>query len=239
MIHTGLVVAVGENKENILQDRNVELSEEDAGGLHISLSHVVHKLQTHGETRVLHLAVVVFAGPHARINHKFELRGIQLQKCWEAVQIDGLEQFEELHTMFGVFVEILVDHLQGTVEDAFHDGGNLVLHQILHGRSAISGKKHQDKTYVKLMDDGGHGVQNLCLSRIRDISVIIHQDCFKKWGHHVGIDHLEIVRLLHVGVDELQDFLFDGAKPSNLGSLWRNAPCNACQFLDYRCFTRR
>jgi hypothetical protein len=125
------VVAIGNDKEDILEDRNVELSEEDARGLHVGLGHVVHQLQTHGETSIFHFAVVMFTGPHAGIDHEFELRGIKLQERWEAIQIDGLKQLEELDTMFRVFMEIFVDHLQRAVKDAFHDGWDLVLHEIL------------------------------------------------------------------------------------------------------------
>jgi hypothetical protein len=49
----------------------------------------------------------------------------------EAIQVDGLEELEELNAMFGILVEILIDHFQGTAENTVHDGRDLILHQSL------------------------------------------------------------------------------------------------------------
>lgn len=125
------MITVGQHEEHILENWQEELSEEDARSLRISLGHVVHELQAHGQAGVLNLAVVVLAGPHARIDHKLELAGIELQQGREAVQVDRLQQLEELNAMLRVFMEVLVDHVQGAFEDAFHDGGHFVFHQIL------------------------------------------------------------------------------------------------------------
>ena len=131
------MVAISNDKEDILEDRNVKLSEEDARGLHIGLGHVVHQLETHAETSILHFTVVVLTGPHAGIDHKFKLRGIKLQERRETVQVDGLKQLEKLDTMFRVFMKVFVDHLQCAIKDAFHDGWDLVLHEILHDVSRV------------------------------------------------------------------------------------------------------
>lgn len=79
------MIAIGEHEENILQDRNVELAEEYIRSLSICLSHIVHKLKAHRETSVLDLAIVVFAGPHARVDYEFELRSIKFEQGWEAI----------------------------------------------------------------------------------------------------------------------------------------------------------
>lgn len=78
-IHTSLMVAVGQNEENILKNGDVELTEENACSLYVSFGHVVHQFQAHGETRVLDLSVVMLRCPHAGINDKLELRAIKLE----------------------------------------------------------------------------------------------------------------------------------------------------------------
>lgn len=73
------MVAIGEHKENILQDGNVELAKEDIRSLSICFGHIVHELKAHRETRVLDLAIVVFAGPHARVDYELELRSVKFK----------------------------------------------------------------------------------------------------------------------------------------------------------------
>jgi hypothetical protein len=122
------VVTVRQHKEDILENRNVELAEEDARGLHIRLGHVVHQLKAHRKAGILYLTVVVLRRPHARIDDKLELRAIQLEEGGETIQVDGLKELEELDSVLGVFMEVLVDHLQSTTENAVHNGGDLILH---------------------------------------------------------------------------------------------------------------
>lgn len=129
-------------------------------------------------------------------------------------------------------MEVLVDHFQCTGKDTVHDGGNLVFHQILgrKNRLAVCNKNPQPlgrdgaqkqygtmTTYVKLVDNSCHDVQDLCFTCIRNVAVIINQDCLKKGRHHACIDHFEIIRLLDIGINELQNLLFDGAKTANFG----------------------
>jgi hypothetical protein len=221
------MVAVGKNEKHVLENRDVELAEEDARCLRVSLGHVVHQFQAHCETCVLDLSVVVFRCPHARVDDELELSGIKLQERLEAVQIDGLKKFEKLHAMFRILVEVLVDHLQSAAEHAVHDGGNLVFHQGLYD-VAISNFEtvvNAKETYVELVDDCGHGVEDFCFACVGDIAVIVNENGLEQRRHHIGINHLKVVRLFHICVDELQDFLFDGSKTSDFGSFWRNAPC--------------
>lgn len=128
-IHTSLVITVRENEKHVLQNGNIELLEEYTRRLNIGLGHVVHQFKAHGETCVFHFTVVVFTGPHARVDHELELRCIQFKQSREAIQIDRLEQLKELNSVFWVFMEILVDHLKCGFENAFHDKWYLVFHQ--------------------------------------------------------------------------------------------------------------
>ena len=73
----------------------------------------------------------MLAGPHARVYHELELSTIQLQKGWEAEEIDGLQEPKEFHSMLWILGEILVDHLKCTFEDVLHDRGYFVFHKTL------------------------------------------------------------------------------------------------------------
>lgn len=95
------------------------------------LGHVVHELVAHAQAGVLNLAIVVFACPHTGVDHKLELTAVKSQKSWEAVQVDGFEEFEEFDTMLRIFGEVFVDHFQRAFKDIFHDRRNLVLHEAL------------------------------------------------------------------------------------------------------------
>lgn len=125
------MIGVGQDEEDVLEDRNIELSEKEARRLRIGLGHVVHKLKAHAKAGIFHLAVVMFACPHARVNNKFELTRIQLKKCWEAIKVDRLKELEKADPMFWKFVEILVNHLQSAFEHTFHDNRDLVFHKVL------------------------------------------------------------------------------------------------------------
>ena len=72
------------------------------------------------------------------------------------------------------------------------------------------------------MNDRRHNVQDLGLPSVRHIAVIIHQDGFEQRWNHVGIDRLKVISLLHIGIDEFQDLLLNGAKASDFGRLCRN-----------------
>ncbi len=129
--HTGFVIRVCEYKEDVLKDRDEKLLEEHVGSLWIWFRHVVHKLNAHAQTRILDLTVVVFAGPHARIDDEFELSAIQSQQCLETMSIDGLEKPKKFDSMFRVLREVFVDHLKRTFEDVFHDRGDFIGHKAL------------------------------------------------------------------------------------------------------------
>lgn len=150
---TSLVVAVGENEEKILEDRKVELAEKDTRRLEVSLGHVIHQLQTHSETRVLDLSVVMFGCPHATVNDGLELDGVDLQQCLETVQVDRLQKLEELNTMLRIFVEVLVDHRHCAIENTFHDARNLVFHEVLQTKRKKTAGQRETHAIKEIGDD--------------------------------------------------------------------------------------
>lgn len=77
---------------------------------------------------------------------------------------------------------------------------------------------------MKLVDDGSHNIQNLGFSRIGHVPVVVDQDSLKEWRDHVRIHHIGIVRLLHVGIDQLQNLLLDSAKTTDFGGLGGDGP---------------
>jgi hypothetical protein len=66
-------------------------------------------------------------------------------------------------------------------------------------------------TYRKLSYDGRHDLQNLSISSIGHIPVVIDQDSIQKSRYDVGADHLKIVGFLHVGLDELENLFLDSS----------------------------
>lgn len=84
---TCFMVTIGENEEYILQDGDIELTEEDVRRLYVGLSHVIHKFKTHCETGILNFPIIVFTCPHARIDDKLELRGVKFEQRWETIEV--------------------------------------------------------------------------------------------------------------------------------------------------------
>lgn len=68
---------------------------------------------------------------------------------------------------------------------------------------------------MKFVDDCCHDVQDLGLSCIENIAIIIHQDCLEKWRYHVDADHFQVICFLDIGINELENFLFDCPKTSD------------------------
>ena len=133
--HTSFVIGIRDNKEDILKNRDEELAEEEVARRRVRLCHVIHKLDTHGETGCLDLSIVVFARPHARVDDELELSLVQLKKSWEAIEVDGLQKLKETDPVFWVLVEVLVNHAQSAFENALHDDRDFVLHEALQSVS--------------------------------------------------------------------------------------------------------
>jgi hypothetical protein len=79
------VVGISEHKEDILKDWNEELLEECIRGLRICLRDIGDEFEAHVKPSILNFAIVMLAGPHARVNHKLELSVIQLEECYISV----------------------------------------------------------------------------------------------------------------------------------------------------------
>ena len=83
------------------------------------------------------------------------------------------------------------------------------------------------------MDDCGHDVQDLRLSCIKDISIIIQQNSFEKRRYHVYTDHLQIICFLNVSVDKFKYLLFYRPESSNPGCFGRNIAYRMLAFISF------
>ncbi len=81
-IHTRFVIRIGDDEECILQDLNVELLEERIRRPGIGLDDVIHQLDAGAQSNILYFAIVVFAGPHAGVDHEMKLAGVELEECF-------------------------------------------------------------------------------------------------------------------------------------------------------------
>lgn len=142
------MVRIREHEENVLQDRNEELLEKGIGCCGISICDIADELNAHVETGIFDLAIIVLAGPHARVDDKLKLPVVEFEKSckvvsqifvmqtslltWETVEVDSTKKSKELNTMLWELREIFVDHLKRTLEHILHDRGNLVLHERLN-----------------------------------------------------------------------------------------------------------
>ena len=62
---------------------------------------------------------------------------------------------------------------------------------------------------MKLGDDGRHDIQDLGISCIRDVAIVINKHGFKQWWDDVVVDHFEVIGFLNVAVDKLKNLLLD------------------------------
>jgi len=77
---------------------------------------------------------------------------------------------------------------------------------------------------MELVDNRRHDVQNFGFACIWHVTVVVDQNGLKEWWDHVGIDHFKIVRLLHVGINEFQNLLLNGAKSPDFRGFGGDAP---------------
>lgn len=85
-------------------------------------------------------------------------------------------------------------------------------------------RQQQTETYMELVNDCGHDIEDLSLACVGHITVVVDEDGLEQRRHHVGIDHFEIVRSFDICVDEFQDLLLDRPETSDLGGFRGNAP---------------
>jgi hypothetical protein len=95
------------------------------------LGHVADELDAHVEAFAFDSTVVVLGGPHAAVNDKLEVSLVESKKRGEAALVDLTEELEELHTVLGVLGEVLVDHVEGALEDGVENRRYLFGHHAL------------------------------------------------------------------------------------------------------------
>ena len=132
VLETSLVVGVSEHEEDILENGGVEALEEGVASLGVGvLCHVADKLDAHVQTLTLDSTVIVLRCPHAAVDDKLEVSLIKSKQCREAALVDLPEKLEEFHAVLGVLGEVLVDHVQGALEDSVEDRRYLFGHHAL------------------------------------------------------------------------------------------------------------
>lgn len=95
------------------------------------------------------------------------------------------------------------------------------------------------------MDDRGDNVKDFGFTSIWNIPLVVKQYSIKKWGNHAVVDHLHIIGLFDVDVDQLQDLLLDRSKTANFGSLGRDislvksTSSDRCRGLELTIFCNR
>ncbi len=129
--HTSFMISISEHEEDVLQNGDEELLEKYICSVRIGFRHVVDELNAHAKSSILDLSVIVFAGPHAGVDDELELALIKSKQSWEAMVVDGLKKLKELYSMFGVLMEIFVDHIKGAFEHVLHDDWDFVFHHAL------------------------------------------------------------------------------------------------------------
>ena len=72
------------------------------------------------------------------------------------------------------------------------------------------------------MNNGGHDIQDLCLSCIGNIIPVVEKNCLKQAGNKAIVDHLQVIGLFNVCVDELEDLFLDGTETADLWHLCCN-----------------
>lgn len=77
-------------------------------------------------------------------------------------------------------------------------------------------------TYREFANNDRHNFENLGVSRIWHIAIIVDQYSIKQSGYNVGANHLQIISFFYVCLDELENLLLNGAKSSNFWCLGRN-----------------
>lgn len=55
---------------------------------------------------------------------------------------------------------------------------------------------------MEFLDDGSHDVEDLGLTRVRHVVAVIQEDGFQKTRNKALVDHLKVVRLFDVDIDE-------------------------------------
>ena len=114
-------------------------------------------------------------GPDNGIHEQLELRWRQLKQCGKARRIDGTHHLEETDSMFGIFREVLIDHVQSGLEDGVEDGTNLWRQQGLYGKISKGLGLEWRFTYAENANDGSHQVQYFCVPCCRYIALVVNQ----------------------------------------------------------------
>jgi hypothetical protein len=78
---------------------------------------------------------------------------------------------------------------------------------------------------MQLVDNRGHHVQYFGLTSVRHIVLVVDQNSLQQLGHNVVVNHLQVISLLNICVDELENLLLDCTETTDFGHLGCNVAC--------------
>jgi hypothetical protein len=88
--------------------------------------------------------------------------------------------------------------------------------------SALNQSNNENVTYPHSQSDRSHDVQNLCISGLWHVAIIIAEDSIEQLRNKALIDAFHFLRLLDVRLHEFEDLFLDGSEAADLWCLGGN-----------------
>jgi hypothetical protein len=82
---------------------------------------------------------------------------------------------------------------------------------------------------MQLVDNRRHHVQYFGFTSVRHVVLVVDQNSLQQLGDNVVVDHLQVISLLNICVDELENLLLDRTETTDFGHLGCDVAC-ACQY---------
>ncbi|KAH3676809.1 hypothetical protein OGATHE_001299 [Ogataea polymorpha] len=197
-----LVIRVRQDIEDIAENREIEIFvKSNSKSVRSQILYILQQLDTESQTGIFDISVVVLEGPQYSVNKGLEGLRWELNQGVETFEINLTKQLVEFNSVFRILREVLVDHIQSDFENIGENKNNLI-------RNELS----------DLFDKRGQTVQNLCISGIWNVGLVILQNRRQQVWNQITNDLLWIVSFGDVCLDQNQNLLFDGSPTSHL---WR------------------
>jgi hypothetical protein len=80
---------------------------------------------------------------------------------------------------------------------------------------------------MQLVDNRRHHVQYFGFTGVRHVVLVVDQNSLQQLGDNVVVDHLQVISLLNICVDEFENLLLDRTETADFGHLSCDVAC-AC-----------